>query len=421
LTYLIIGNSAAGLAAAEAIRRYDGETPVTLVSDEGERAYSRVVLSWLVKDAIPEPALFFKRPEYYDRLNLTVIEHERIVRVYPDAKRVLAKSGRSYPYRRLLIATGSTANHLDVPGSSLEGIHVLRCLDDAREIRARVARSRSALVAGGGLVGLKCADALAHHGMRVLMLVSSGQILSQVLNREASQIARQRLESVGVEIRCHTSIEDFVGEGGQVAGACLSDGTLEPCDLVIIGKGVTPNTDLVRGTGVALGHGIQVNERQQTSLPEIFAAGDVAESYDAISGERGICANWPVAVAQGRVAGANIAGGDESYAGNVRANVFEVGGTSFASAGHIRPQSEDCVFSRGPDRRGWGTWLYRRQGRLVGATLVGDITALPLFTWLIRSKTPITDRTAELMRQPRSFLMYRTRQVSPLTRVLTGG
>jgi NADPH-dependent 2,4-dienoyl-CoA reductase/sulfur reductase-like enzyme len=257
--------------------------------------------------------------------------------------------------------------------------------------------------------------------MRVLMLVSSGHILSQVLNIEASQIARERLESVGVEIRCHTSIDGFVGEKGQVAGARLSDGTLEPCDLVVVGKGVTPNIDLVRGTEVALGRGIRVNERQQTSVKNIFAAGDVAESYDAISGERDICANWPVAVAQGSVAGANMAGGDATYLGNVRANVFEVGGTSFASAGHIRPHSEDRVFSSGPDRRGWGTWLYWRGGRLVGATLVGDITALPLFTWLIRSRTPIPERTEELMRQPRSFLMYRTRHISPLRIALAGG
>lgn len=408
--FLIIGNSGAGLAAAEAIRQYDRLSPVTILSDERTWAYSRVVLSWLVKDEISERALFFRGPEFYEQLDVTLIRGERIVQVSPADHVVYAASGRAYSYSRLLVATGSSANRLRVPGAALEGVHVLRSLTDARAIRAEVDQASSVLIAGGGLVGVKCADALAHHGLRVLLVVSSGQILSQVLNPEASRIAEERLSKLGVEIRCHTSVERFAGDKRRLRTAYLSDGTCVPCDLAIVGKGVTPNLDLVKDSRIAVNRGILVNERQQTNVPDIFAAGDVAEAFDAVTGDRDICANWPVAVAQGHVAGANMAEGDLKYRGNLRANVFEIGGVSFGSMGHVRALPGVDVCSCGPDQRGWGTWLYTRRQRLVGATLIGNVSGLPLFKWLIRNQTLLPSDGRELLKQPQSYLAYLAKQ-----------
>ena len=416
--FLIIGNSGAGLAAAQAIRQHNRCSPVTILSDENTWAYSRVALSWVIKDSISDQALFFRGPEFYERLGVTLIGGERIVQVSPADRVVHAASGRTYAYKRLLVATGSSANRLRVPGATLKGVNVLRSLADARAIRAQVDQASSVLIVGGGLVGVKCADALAHHGLRVMLVVSSGQILSQVLNSEASRVAEEHLLKLGIEIRCHTSVERFAGDNQRLALAYLSDGTCVPCDLAIVGKGVTPNLDLVRGSGVAVNRGILVNERQETDVPDVFAAGDVAEAFDAVTGDRDMCANWPTAVVQGRVAGVNMAGGDLEYGGNLRVNVFEIGGLSFASVGNVRALPGIAVYSCGLDRRGWGTWLYTRGQRVVGATLTGNISGLPLFEWLIRSQTLLTGDDRELLWQPQSYLAYLAKRHSFLQHAL---
>ena len=418
MSFLIIGNSAAGIAAAEAIRLYDHSSPITILSEESTWAYSRVVLSWIIKDDISDRALFFRGPEFYEQLGVTLIRGERIVQVSPADYVVRAASGRAYPYRRLLVATGSSANQLRVPGVALKGVHVLRSLADAQAIRAEVDQASSVLIAGGGLVGVKCADALAHHGLRVVLVVSSGQILSQVLNYEASCIAAELLSKLGVEIRYHTSVERFAGDNQSLVTAYLSDGTCVPCDLAVVGKGVTPSVDLVRGSGVAVNRGILVNERQQTNVPDTFAAGDVAEAFDAVTGDRDICANWPTAVAQGHVAGVNMIGGDLKYGGNLRANVLEIGGLSFASVGNVRALPGVDVCSCGPDQRGWGNWLYTRGQRVVGATLTGNISGLSLFKWLIRNQTLLTGDDRELLWQPQSYLAYLVKRHSFLESVL---
>jgi NAD(P)H-nitrite reductase large subunit len=283
-------------------------------------------------------------------------------------------------------------------------VYVLRSLDQALAIRETARRSRSALVVGAGLVSVKTADALVHLGLRVLMISASPQVLSRSLNREAAVLAADRLRAAGVEIRYQVDVESLNGQNGCLCGARLTDGISWPCELLVAGKGVTPNAGLLKECGVGEGTGVLADLRQRTSLPDIYVAGDVCESYQALTGERDICANWPTAVRQGRVAGVNMAGGNATYNGNLPANVFEFGGLSFGTIGDIGGLDGVQVHSCSPDKHGRGTWLYERDGRLVGAVLTGDIRGFSLLEGLIRKRCRFSGAISDLLVQPQSYV-----------------
>jgi nitrite reductase (NADH) large subunit len=404
--YLIIGNSAAGLAAAQAIRHLDHTSTITVLSEESTWAYSRVSLSWLIKGSISQRSLFFRQADYYERLGIDLEKGQRVLHISPTDHTVHTAAGRVYSYHRLLIATGSSANQLEIPGSRLEGVNVLRHMRDAEAICARVELSRNALVIGGGLVGVKNAGALAHRGLNVRMAVSSGRVLSQMLNAEGSQIAAERLRSNGIDVACNTDVVAFDGDAEQVKSARLSDGSSVPCEVVIVAKGVTPNMGILAGTAGATNLGIVVDRHQRTSIPDVYSAGDVAESIESMTGLPDICPNWPTAVRQGHVAGTNMAGGDQEYAGNLRTNVVEIGGISFASVGDVTGGNGVELHYRGPDKHGQGCWLYVRDQHLTGAVLTGNIAGLHCLEWFIRRQQPVQELVNTLLTQPQHYVLH---------------
>ena len=408
--YVIVGNSAAGLSAAQAIREMDRHSQVTILSEEGSWAYARVSLSWLVEGTISHESLFFRRADFYDRWGILLETEQQVVQVLPDERVVHTAAGCTYPYDRLLIATGSRARPLNVPGAGLDGVHVLRSLTDAEALRARIENSRSALVIGGGLVGIKSAEALLRRGVHVQIVVSSRRVLSQVLNAEVADVMADRLRAAGIVVKYGVDVERFDGVRGQLQSARLSDGTWVPCEVAIVAKGVMPNRELVEQTGITTKRGIVVDPAQRTSIPHVYAAGDVAESFDLAMGASDVCPNWPTALRQGRVAGTNMAGGAATYPGNLRANVAAIEGLSFGSVGDVGGQDGVDVYSRGPDKHGRGCWLYVRDRHLIGAVLSGDIAGLHCLEWLIRQQQPLHVPVERLLSQPQHYVMYAHRR-----------
>jgi NAD(P)H-nitrite reductase large subunit len=307
MRYVIIGGSAAGISAVEAIRSVDRTSPIELFSNEGTPFYSRVLLSYYIAGAISKEELHFRPLEFFTENKVTAHLGQRVQSVLPDSKLIRTEDGKEYPFDKLLIATGSSPKILDIPGKDKKGVIVMRTIEHAQQIIDRLEGIKTACVLGGGLIGLRTGYALSLRGVKVKIIVKSSHVLSQMLDREAGEMIEARMREHGIEVRTGRDAVEILGKE-SVEGVTLDNGERINCQLVVIGKGVQPNVDCVSSTSIKVNEGIIADETMRTRAPDIYVAGDVAETYD-ISGETmGINAIWPCAFEQGRVAGLNMAG-----------------------------------------------------------------------------------------------------------------
>ena len=390
--YLIIGNSAAGIAAAREIRRKDLRGRITIFSDEKSFGYSRVMLPLYIAGKIGNREMVIARRDDYARLRINLLRRAPVESVDPKKQRVFTRKGTHFPYDQLLVATGSSPRTLPIPGKDLLGIHYLRKIDDAEGIRKDLSSSPGpVLVIGGGLVSVKSLEALIHKKREVRMVISSDRILSQMLDQKASDLYLDVFQKRGIIVRFHTDVLSFEGEK-RVEGARLSDGTYLPCSLAIVGKGVKPNVDLLEGTGIRLNEGIVVDQHMATNIPSIFAAGDVAETVDLLKKKHQGQAIWPLAVEGGRVAGSNMASSASTLPGGLRMNVVELLGMKAVSAGAEEGQEVLTYLSPGEP-------VYRKLifsgSRLTGYLLAGDIRCAGVLTSLVKNGNPVSPSDLE--------------------------
>jgi NAD(P)H-nitrite reductase large subunit len=377
---VIVGNSAASLAALETIRRLDGTSPVALVSDEAIPAYSRVLLPYLVSGERRDLSL---RPgDYAQRMGARMLLGRRAVQI--DADALVLDDGTRLPFDRLLLATGSRAAIPDIEGIDTPGVSPLKTMADALRIREQLPGARHAVILGGGLVCLLVVHALLKVGLSVSIAVSSDRLLTRMLDEEAAALLQHRLEEAGVRILTRTDATRIVGREGRVRSVVTAAGEALPADLVILAKGIRPNIDLARAGGVATGRGVLVDEYLRTSRPGVFAAGDCAEAPDMlVPGKKTIPGTWFEAVAQGESAGANMLDLSRPSPGAFKMNVMEILGIAVASMGLIQaPDAEGRVVVRARD--GNYRKLVISRDRIVGAVLVGDVSEAGTIAMLIR-------------------------------------
>ncbi len=401
MRYVILGNSAAGLAAAEAIRRRDPRGEVVIVSEEPHPPYCRVLTSNLLAGDVDEEGILFRDPEIYDRLDLQPLLGERAEEVDTARCEVRLSGGRKVRYDRLLVATGSSPKRIGAPGDDLPGVGGLRTLDDARGFLARAEPGKTALVIGGGLVSCKAAEALVKRGMRVIVAVTSPQLLSQMLPSDEASPVMDGAHTAGVEVRTGRSVAEVLGSPGTgVSEVILDDGERFPCRCVVVGKGVTPNIDMLGSSGVKVDWGVIVNERMETSVPGIFAAGDVAEAPDALTGGLSTNAMWPNALSQGTVAGENMAAGRAVHPGGLSINTGTFFGVPAVSVGILRQVDEDEVVVKRGGRRSPGRRRFViRDGRIIGYLSVGTIELAGLFHHAVREGLGFGDLPPDLLRR----------------------
>jgi nitrite reductase (NADH) large subunit len=390
--YLIIGNSAAGIAAAREIRIRDAQGRITIFSDERTFGYSRVMLPLYVAGKIDKKGMVIAPRDEYVHLEIGLLRGNPVESIDPKGQRVLTRKGAYFSYDRLLVATGSSPRMLDIPGEDLSGIHYLRKIEDAEGIRKDLSSSRGPVVLiGGGLVSVKSLEALVHKKRRVYMVISSNRILSQMLDQTASNLFLDAFRKKGVSLHLQTDVLAFAGKE-RIEGARLSDGTFLPCSLAIIGKGVKPNVGLLEGTGIQLNEGIVVDERMATNLPSIYAAGDVAETLDLLKKKHQGQAIWPLAVEGGRVAGSNMASSVSALPGGMRMNVVELLGVKAVSAGDGEGQE---ILTYLPPGKSVYRKLIFSGGRLTGYLLAGDIRCAGVLTSLVKNGTPVSPSDLE--------------------------
>ena len=402
--YLILGNGVAGINAAETIRGLDPKGSLAMVSAEETLPYSRPMISLVLEGAARPEQLPIRGPDYYDRWGIEPFLGHRVVDLDWENREVRTDQEVRIPYEKLLIATGADPRRLKVPGAELAKIFYLRNLADAENIVSALDGAKQALVLGGGLVGFKAAYGLIRRGVEVTMLIRSGHPLTMQVDQTAGAMIQEELSAHGLTVRTGVEATGFEGNG-QVERARLSDGTLLECQLVVVGKGVIPALDFLSPGPLKKDYGLRVDEHLSTALEGVYAAGDVAEPLDRVRGEPWVNAIWPVAVEQGRAAGANMAGRPVRYPGSLGRNVMRIIGLDVLTGGLIEPPKEDGY--RTLSRYEPGRKLYRKlvlkDRTLVGVTLINRIEQGGVLISLIQRGLPLAVEPETLLEPSFNF------------------
>jgi NAD(P)H-nitrite reductase large subunit len=354
--FVILGSGVAGIAAIEAIRSVHpspAEAEIILVSDDPFGYYSRPGLAYYLTGEAGEKQLYPFTTEDFQRLKIRYVKG-RVTRILREERQLEIDEKNRLAYDRLLMAVGASAVPLTVPGADLEGVVKLDHMADARRIEMLAQRSRRAAVVGGGITALELVEGLIAHRVRVQYLLRGGRYWSNVLDASESQIVEHRLCEEGVELIHHAEVVEVLGKRGRVAGVRLLDGRTLHCDLLAYAIGIHPRVALAKGADLAVDRGVLVNEYLQTNDPDIFAAGDVAQVYDPLSGRSILDSLWGPAREQGWAAGLNMCGRKQAYIKGVPFNVTRLAGlttTIIGTIGHGR--DDDLVGIARGDSETW--------------------------------------------------------------------
>ncbi|MBU0490372.1 MAG: FAD-dependent oxidoreductase [Chloroflexi bacterium] len=398
--YVIAGGSAAGLAAAQAIRELDPRGLITVLSAEAAAPYYRPLIPFIIdgQKTVADIALLGQGP--YTAPGIDVRLNATVTAVDPAARTVTVNETETVAYDRLLIATGSRP-HVPptIKGTDTPGIYALRTLADARDIAGRVGSAQHAIMAGGGMLNLKTAFALLECGLDVTMVVTSPEVLSQVMEPDGAALIRDALEQAGLRILTGRNIAQVLGGPDGVRGVRLDTGEELPCEIVCIGKGVRPNVEFLAGSGIKVDQGVVVNEYTACHVSGVYAAGDVAVTFDPITGQRMMTALWTNAVEMGRCAGRNMAGQPTAYAGTFGIlNATQVAEVPFVSMGIVHTAGTNYETHVAHTADTYRKLVFSEDGdRLIGVVFVGDINHAGLYRHLIRERTPLNGLKAAVI------------------------
>jgi len=410
LKVVILGVGAAGLAALDALRDTEAErgsepADVTVVAPEDGLPYSLCALPFSMCGELDE--CFLDRCDPDHLLLHDAKKVKAMVRsVDPASGTVHLDNGDTLPYDKLLVGTGSVPFVPPVPGLDIEGVHFLASLRDSQGIRDWVDTGQTrCVVIGAGFVGIEAAIALAKLGCQVTVVEMLEWVLPRVFDEDVATTAQKHLEAGGIDFSLGAQVTEVLPcPDGSVDAVMLGEERIE-CDTVVVGIGVRPNIGFLEGSGVEVHHGILVKDDMQTSVPGIYAAGDVVEVRSRHTGSPTLGAIWPNAIAQGKVAGKAMAGKEVWYDGSEMVNVvnlFEVPAVSLGLTAFLADQEkrsyETVIFNPPGDR------VYKKllveDGRIIGAQLVGEVSNAGILVNYIRNVWDASDIKEKVLRGP---------------------
>lgn len=395
MRHIIIGGSAAAISAIEAIRSIDLTSRIDLFSDEATPLFSRVLLPYYIAEELSKQLLNFRPLDFFDENKVTPHLGIRVQKISTDSRTIQTEDGNDYEFDKLLLATGGKPIVPPIPGTDKEGVSTLKYLEDAERIYNF--KGTKAVVVGAGTVGVEASISLKRRGLKVSLLEQLGQVLPNVFDEEASIIIRKIIEDKGIEVITGEQVVQFKGDSH--IRTVVTDKREIECDMVVLACGVRPAIELGQKAGIGIGSsgGLRVDGQMMTSLPDIYGAGDVAETYDISRDMDGINAIWPCAVEQGRIAGLNMVGQKTRYAGSIRMNsIGNFIGLPAVSMGIISVHGHEFQEIK---RKAKDTYrkIVLRDGRIVGAILVGQTQKAGLYTTLLRKKVDVSNHVPLLM------------------------
>ena len=401
--FLIIGNSAAGIAAAEGIRAKNRTDKITIISDEDAPCYSRCLISYYLAGDMKESGMLYRNEDFFKENNIQLLLNRKAISIKPKKNTVVIEEEQddsikkvNLEYDYLILANGASAKMLDIKGIQKKGVFGFRTIEDARNISTLVPISTTACVLGGGLIGLKAAYGLKKRNLEVKVLIRSPQVLSQVLDKQSADMFQERIQEKGIEIVTGMGVSEVLGNG-DVKAVKLDSGKVIGCSIVVVGKGVAPNIDLVADSGIETTEGIIVNENMRTNIENIFAAGDVCETYDPALDKRVVNALWPNAVEQGRVAGANVCGDNLKYDGSMGMNSVEFFDLPVISMGITKPKADSGCEELVRKSEGVYKKLVVKDNRLVGMIALGKLEQSGVYLKLIKEKIDVSNILDDLL------------------------
>lgn len=405
MKYVIIGNGAAGISAAEKIRKLDYTGEIIILSSEKHAVYSKCLLPDFLSGQVSEDRMFIRDKDFYERKNIKIHYNHKVLNIDFKLKRIttenagnFSEGGSLFTYDRLLIATGSTQILPPIQGLDFSNAYFLSTLDEAKRIMEASKSARKILIIGGGFVGLEAASNLYKTGKEVTVIERTPRLLQTQLDETAAQVIQNSLEEEGIRLVLNASIAEVSTSvysnivnlltGNRTKTVVLEDGRRFKADMIIVSTGSKPNLDFVKAGELNINRGIIVDQYMQTSEKDVYAAGDVVESIDVVTGKMSLSPIWPNAVIQGEIAGCNMAGSKQEFINQI----------SMQNASEFREIPMISMGITSPDEPGYEEYVDYRPAEttyrklvikddvLVGMIFIGEIRNAGVFGAIMKNK-----------------------------------
>lgn len=396
MKYVIIGNSAGAVGCVEGIRSIDKVGEIVLISSEKHHTYSRPLISYLIYGKTDEQRMKYRPDSFYADNKVTAMLGTVVKTVDSKAKKVVLEDGKEISYDKLLVATGSSP--FVPPMQGLENVKdkfSFMTLDDAHALQAVLSKDKNVLIVGAGLIGLKCAEGICDKVKKITVVDLADRILPSILDETGSEMVKKHIEKSDVEFILSDSVAQFTDDT-----ATLKSGRTVAFDILVLAVGVRPNTALLSGTGAVINRGIATDTKCQTTVADIYAAGDCTESYDITTDQNRVLALLPNAYMQGECAGVNMAGGQKAYDKAIPMNAIGFFGLHMITAGAYDGEAY-TVKEEGTYKK-----LFCKDNLLKGYILIGNVARAGIYTSLIREKTPLDSIDFELIKEKPQLMAF---------------
>ncbi|MBR1711763.1 MAG: NAD(P)/FAD-dependent oxidoreductase [Clostridia bacterium] len=397
--YLIVGNGVAAARCIEGIRSTDSEGRITVISEEPHPVYCRPLISYYLEGKTDLARMQYRDADFYDWMGCHVV-FGKAIHIRKDERLVETSDGALLPYDELCLATGSSPFVPAFKGlETVEHPFSFMTLDDALALEKAIRPDSRVLIIGAGLIGLKCAEGLLSRVSSITIADLADRVLSSILDSTCAGYMQRHLEQHGISFLLGDSVAEFTGNR-----TVMTSGQLVDFDILVLAVGVRANTALLSEIGGDVHRGILVDNKMQTSLAHIYAAGDCTEGMDLSSGQRKVLAILPNASMQGYVAGVNMAGGTASFEKGIPMNAIGFFGLHAMTAGSYDGELHENRTDHSLKR------LYTKDDRLMGFILIGCDERAGIYTALIREQTPLSSIDFPLMMQGATTAAFSTDQ-----------
>ena len=404
MKHIILGNGPAGVVAAETLRRAAPADEILLVGNEEAPPYSRMAIPYLLEGNIDESGTYLRKADGHFA-GLGIGQHRgRAVAVNSEKQTILFDDGHFESYDRLLIATGSHPVRPPIPGIDLPAVQTCWTLEDARAIADLARPGSRVLQLGAGFIGCIIMESLVKRGVHLTVVELGDRMVPRMMTPEAGSMIKRWVEKQGVRVVTRAGVERIEPGASAPLTVTLTTGDQIDCELLIVAAGVAPNVAFLEGTDVHVAKGILVDDTMQTSVPGIYAAGDVAEAPDLFSGRHLVAAIQPNAADQARIAALNMAGQAARMSGVLAINVLDSMGMISSSFGEWQGVAGGEGVERADEARGRYISLQFDGDILVGATAIGLTEHVGALRGLIQAKTRLGAWKEKLLETPTRFV-----------------
>ncbi len=394
--YVIIGNSAAAVGCVSGIRSVDKEGSITIISDEPHFTYSRPLISYWLKGKVTDDKMYYRDSNFYEVNNCSTILGKKVIKIDAEKKKIILEDNSEVAYDKLLVATGSAPFVPPVEGlADAKNAFTFLTWDSAKAVKEVVKKDSKVVIMGAGLIGLKAAEGLHEVCEDITVVDLADRILPSILDNKGAAFVQKHIEKEGIKFMLNdaaSSVKDGV--------VYLKSGSELPYDVLIVAVGVRPNTNLVKDAGGNVNRGIVTDNKQETSIKDVYSAGDCTESYDICTSQNKILALLPNAYMQGEIAGINMAGGDKVFDTAMPMNAIGFFGLHMITAGAMEGECLESI-----DENNYKKMVFS-DGLLKGYILIGEISRAGIYTSIIREKTPLCEINSDLLKTSPQLLVF---------------